>query len=642
MMAQMRKRAQRQRDAWLGEAGIQDGASSAQLTPVQRYAAEIGKRMEACLNALGRCVGGGRAACASHTIDLHRAMYTAYHDHDISYADYHSAVRQAVDALRLRSWSAWYGLVRIVRSIDLSQPAEREENNLLPLHTYLARRFRTSPRMDVLEGARCEAYSRMLRQVDEAQSWGPNSPKSVLFRLRAEITKRAHSAGVRDITVFWSNVRTLGYMTQHLDPELGRDAMAHWTRLVSFTLDICAEYAEEMQCMLSGMYGQLFLERVRVALPRDIRTVDELERTVLDRVPWLVPFVVSELRAANHASVPDMLKRCLAEALSGLSAPIDACRVRLFYDLCRDPVAFEEMLLRRVESAVLNMRISPDAVEDLARAFHGTPVESPTGQLVYYMRASAESETENGRLLVVNASSFRSKLAVVQSWPSWATDQMVPLEAYAEKHPDRVLHAVSTGGVVDVDVSFRPSCQRIVRCTAGMAEALVHLSAAAGKPCTAEELLASGMTSKADLLSLAHPKFKIVLKRPFTPHVEASDAFKINASFAPQGESAMRRLVTVPLLAYREKPDDAQTEEEREDARCVAKRRALLANAAVVRVMKARKEMEHTALVAAVMENVPRNALAPRDVKRAIEQFLVDEEYMRRSESDRRVYEYVA
>jgi hypothetical protein len=216
----------------------------------------------------------------------------------------------------------------------------------------------------------------------------------------------------------------------------------------------------------------------------------------------------------------------------------------------------------------------------------------------------------------------------------------VPLEAYRDAHPDRLLHAVADGGVVDVDVVFRQGCERIVRCTAGMAEALLHLSSAEGRPCRAETLLHSGMTSKADLVSLSHPSVAVLLKRPFTPHVDPGDVFKINASLK-QADGA-RRLLRVPLLAYRERATDRETTEEKEDERCVALRRSQLATASVVRVMKSLKRSEHTALVARVLESAPRNALTAADVKRAVGQLLVDEEYMRRSAEDRSVYEYVA
>lgn len=64
--------------------------------------------------------------------------------------------------------------------------------------------------------------------------------------------------------------------------------------------------------------------------------------------------------------------------------------------------------------------------------------------------------------------------------------------------------------------------------------------------------------------------------------------------------------------------------------------------AAVVRIMKTRKVLDHSNLVAEVARQLStRFRPSPADIKKRIES-LIERDYLERSEEDRRVYHYLA
>jgi cullin 3 len=67
-----------------------------------------------------------------------------------------------------------------------------------------------------------------------------------------------------------------------------------------------------------------------------------------------------------------------------------------------------------------------------------------------------------------------------------------------------------------------------------------------------------------------------------------------------------------------------------------------LLEAAIVRIMKSRKVMKHNDLIAEVSHQLSvRFTPEPANIKKRIES-LIEREYLERSESDRKVYEYLA
>lgn len=136
---------------------------------------------------------------------------------------------------------------------------------------------------------------------------------------------------------------------------------------------------------------------------------------------------------------------------------------------------------------------------------------------------------------------------------------------------------------------------------------------------------------KRNLTALS-TKNKILDKEPATPKIEETDTFFFNTKF----KSKMVR-VKVMALAQKETPV-----EEKETRLKVDEDRKHQIEAAIVRIMKARKTMDHTNLVTEVTKQLSARFMPnPLVVKKRIES-LIEREYLERSKTDRKVYHYLA
>lgn len=136
------------------------------------------------------------------------------------------------------------------------------------------------------------------------------------------------------------------------------------------------------------------------------------------------------------------------------------------------------------------------------------------------------------------------------------------------------------------------------------------------------------------LMSLAMGKQnqRILIKHPKTKEIEPNHVFSINDSFT----SKLFR-VKIQAIACR-----GESEPERKETRDkVDEDRKHEIEAAIVRIMKARKQMSHSTLITEVTEQLRSRFLpSPVIIKKRIEA-LIEREYLARTE-DRKTYTYVA
>mmetsp|Transcript_7376 Transcript_7376/g.11800 ORF Transcript_7376/g.11800 Transcript_7376/m.11800 type:complete len:728 (+) Transcript_7376:45-2228(+) len=137
---------------------------------------------------------------------------------------------------------------------------------------------------------------------------------------------------------------------------------------------------------------------------------------------------------------------------------------------------------------------------------------------------------------------------------------------------------------------------------------------------------------KRHLISLAAPKFRILKKEPKGKVIDDDTKFFVNAEFSSKHYKLRIPLISASqnLSSKRDIPE--QVEEDRKH----------LVEAAIVRIMKARKTLEHNLLVAEVTKQIShRFRPEVSQIKKRIES-LIEREYLERSPEDRKMYNYLA
>lgn len=137
---------------------------------------------------------------------------------------------------------------------------------------------------------------------------------------------------------------------------------------------------------------------------------------------------------------------------------------------------------------------------------------------------------------------------------------------------------------------------------------------------------------KRNLLSLSAGKLRILLKDNNDKNLKPTDIFSVNADF----EDKQRR-IKPPNIVFKVSDKERSevvtgTQEDRKHA----------IEAAIVRIMKARKQMEHQQLVLAVSEQLMAHFKPdPKVIKRRIED-LITREYLERDSNKSNLYKYLA
>uniref|UniRef100_A0A7S1C1S1 Cullin family profile domain-containing protein n=1 Tax=Bicosoecida sp. CB-2014 TaxID=1486930 RepID=A0A7S1C1S1_9STRA len=137
------------------------------------------------------------------------------------------------------------------------------------------------------------------------------------------------------------------------------------------------------------------------------------------------------------------------------------------------------------------------------------------------------------------------------------------------------------------------------------------------------------------LISLTTPRNRILLKLRKSKDIKDDDEFQFNEAFTSKWVKVKVALILARSVAT-EDPADAKV------AVAVEEDRRHLIEAAIVRIMKARRTLEHNTLVAEVTKQLnTRFSPAPAQIKKRIES-LIEREYLERAAADRRVYNYLA
>ncbi|KAI8086346.1 Cullin [Halteromyces radiatus] len=208
---------------------------------------------------------------------------------------------------------------------------------------------------------------------------------------------------------------------------------------------------------------------------------------------------------------------------------------------------------------------------------------------------------------------------------------------YFSRHSGRRLTWQAQMGTADIKAQFKSSKHILNVSTYAMFVLLLFNNLDADDSLTLEEIQEQTNIPMADLnrtlQSLACAKYKILLKNEKGRDIQPGERFKVNVNF-----SANLARIKVQSLATK-----VETDTERKITQDkVDEERQHQIEAAIVRIMKNRKLMEHNLLIAEVTKQLsPRFMPSPVMTKKRIEA-LIDREYLERSPDDRRSYQYLA
>lgn len=153
-----------------------------------------------------------------------------------------------------------------------------------------------------------------------------------------------------------------------------------------------------------------------------------------------------------------------------------------------------------------------------------------------------------------------------------------------------------------------------------------------------QELQSETAISEKDLqkalqpLVMGRPSQKVLIKHPDSRNIDFNDLFFVNTAFTSKCNK-----VKIPPT-----PAKYEMDFERQDTvKRVNNNRYEEVEAAIVRIMKNNKVMNHESLVCEVIESLRGRFVPPKDFVKTRIEVLIEREYIARHPNDRKLYEYV-
>ena len=207
-------------------------------------------------------------------------------------------------------------------------------------------------------------------------------------------------------------------------------------------------------------------------------------------------------------------------------------------------------------------------------------------------------------------------------------------EHYLRQHSGRRLQWQANMGSADMKAIFGTRRYEINVSTLLMAVLLLFNSS---DTLTYNEIASATEIPAAELQralqSLACAKFKILNKEPKGRNVEENDTFSYNGDFSAKHLKFKVGTVTAAKETEVEKQETRQKVDEDRKPQI---------EAAIVRVMKSHKEMDHNSLISEVTQQLTSRFLPhPNVIKKRIES-LIEREFLERDKDDWRKYKYLA
>ncbi|ORX45430.1 cullin-4-like protein [Piromyces finnis] len=201
---------------------------------------------------------------------------------------------------------------------------------------------------------------------------------------------------------------------------------------------------------------------------------------------------------------------------------------------------------------------------------------------------------------------------------------------YLKSHSGRVLQWQNSLGFCVLKADFPKGAKELIVSLA-QAIILLHFNNTDVLSYSEIETLSQMNTKelKKSLQSLSCGKYKVLIKNTEGKNVVESDSFVFNKEF----ESNLR-VLKINSIQAKESLEERKTTREK-----VIKDRQYQIDAAIVRIMKARKTISHPILLSELFKQL-KFSITPQDIKIRIES-LIERDYIKRDLSNNTIYHYV-
>lgn len=340
----------------------------------------------------------------------------------------------------------------------------------------------------------------------------------------------------------------------------------------------------------------------------------------------------------------DRVLKSGGEKLSEQEVEQNLERIVQLFSYLTDKDLFAEIYRNQLAKRLLNQRSASDDAEKTMisklKMQCGTHFTSKMEGMLADLAIGSDQKTEfDAKLKQSNTKlDFSVQVLTTGFWPTYKSPEVVLPENMStcmgifkewhdNKHAKRKLAWIHSLGNANVRGTFGKKSYDM-QVTTLQAVALNALSG--GKSLTftdlAEKLNLEESVLKPLMHSLSCGKYKVITKTPASNKINTTDSFKANAKFS----SNMRKL-RIPMASLDASHNTKRVEEDR----------SIAIEAAIVRIMKARKTLQHQQLIAEVLSQLAFFKPNPRAIKKRIEA-LIDREYLERAKDNTNQYNYLA
>lgn len=390
-------------------------------------------------------------------------------------------------------------------------------------------------------------------------------------------------------------------------------------------------------------------EKYLGVVKRDFSGHSYFQRALKDAFVEIVNRNVGQFTNAELMSTfCDRILKSGGEKLSEPEVEENLDRIVQLFSYLTDKDLFAEIYRNQLAKRLLNQRSTSDDAEKLMiaklKVQCGTQFTSKMEGMLADLAVGGQQKQEFEQCMRQQAAAqkldFGVQVLTTGFWPTYKSPEVtltpdmdkcmkVFQEWHEQKHQKRKLTWVLTQGSATVRATYAAT-KRSYDLQVSTLQAIALETMSGGATLGFADLLRLLNLEEAILKPLLHSlscgKYKVISKIPPSNKILTTDTFTANNKFT----SNLRKIrILMPSL-------DASF-----NTKKVEEDRSIAIEAAIVRIMKARKTLQHQQLLSEVLAQLSFFNPNPRLVKKRVEA-LIDREYLERSTENNGVYNYLA